>query len=215
MRKTIVSTLFFLSVLIALYFYRDLIDIALLKSFLAAKRRASYFLYVAMQVLQGVSIIVPLSPMTIAGAAVFGTKTGMALSWIGVLISQAVAFLIARGAAQEYVRKAIDKPKYAFIKRVYEISSWNRNSYLSIFLLYASGVMSFDVLAYGLGLTKIRFSAMMLVVAIGICPKLLLLNYVGGALTAGTGAAIGSLLLAIVIAFAVVQSRRGTDKYRE
>ncbi len=171
--------IFLLIILSGLVLYPYFYDIQWINRIIRNNGVLSSLIFVLLQVLQGITIFIPLTPVTIAGGIVFGSVSCVILSWIGVMISQVIAFNLSRSMGQEYmVRKFPEISKYflseSFLSRIVK-----RLNPIAIMGVYLSGLVSFDILAYALGLTRISQLHMIIIASVGIIPKIVFLSYVG------------------------------------
>jgi uncharacterized membrane protein YdjX (TVP38/TMEM64 family) len=117
---------------------------------------------------------VPGSLLTLAAGAIFGLARGTLYVLAAATLGAALAFLVARYAARPWVEKRIAaNPRFAAIDRA--VGTQGR---WIVFLLRLSPVFPFNLLNYGLGLTRVRF-ADYLVASIGMLPGTLLYVYYG------------------------------------
>ena len=101
----IVSIVLFLAAIIALgYFYRDQIDIDLLKKQLDQLGIWAPIIFIGIYIIATVALL-PGSVFTLAGGAIFGPVYGVVYNMIGASIGLTLAFLFARYAAQDWVAK--------------------------------------------------------------------------------------------------------------
>lgn len=128
---------------------------------------------------------VPGSLLTLAAGAIFGIGKGIVLVFIAALLGSSAAFLIARYVARAAIERRIaDNPKFAAIDRA--VGAQGRKI---VFLLRLSPVFPFNLLNYGLGLTKVTF-ADYVAASVGMIPGTILFVYYGK--LAGDVAALAS-----------------------
>lgn len=126
---------------------------------------------------------IPGSFMTLAAGAVFGLVKGTIYVFVGATLGASAAFLVARYLARARVQRRVQaSPKFQSIDRA--VGDQGRKI---VFLLRLSPVFPFNLLNYGLGLTKVRFLDY-LIACIGMIPGTFLYVYYGKA--AGTLAAL-------------------------
>jgi uncharacterized membrane protein YdjX (TVP38/TMEM64 family) len=122
----------------------------------------------------GTVALVPGSLLTLAAGAIFGIVKGTALVLVAATIGACVAFLVSRHLARGAIeRRLAGNPRFAAIDRAV-----GREGRKIVFLLRLSPVFPFNLLNYGLGLTKVRFTDF-LIASIGILPGTLLYVYYG------------------------------------
>jgi uncharacterized membrane protein YdjX (TVP38/TMEM64 family) len=117
---------------------------------------------------------VPGSLLTLAAGAIFGIGKGIVLVFIAAVLGSSAAFLIARYVARAAIeRRLAHNPKFAAIDRAVGVQGRK-----IVFLLRLSPVFPFNLLNYGLGLTKVRFVDYVLASA-GMIPGTILFVYYG------------------------------------
>lgn len=156
---------------------------------------------------------IPGSLLTLAAGAIFGLGKGVVVVFVGATLGAALSFLVARYAARKPIEKRLGgNKKFETID-----AAIGREGRKIVFLLRLSPVFPFNLLNYGLGLTKVRFVDY-LVASIGMLPGTLLYVYYGklagdvAALAGGAGvqkdaksyALLGIGLLATIVVTAVV-----------
>jgi uncharacterized membrane protein YdjX (TVP38/TMEM64 family) len=115
----------------------------------------------------------PGSILTLAAGALFGL-VGVLYVLVGASLGASAAFLIARYAARGAVeRRLAGNARFAAIDRAI-----GREGRKIVLLLRLSPVFPFNMLNYGLGLTRVRF-ADYLVAMVGVLPGTLLYVYYG------------------------------------
>lgn len=128
---------------------------------------------------------VPASLLTLAAGAIFGIGAGVVYVFVAASLGASLAFLISRYVARDAVeRRLVGNRRFAAIDRA--VGEQGRRI---VFLLRLSPVFPFNLLNYGLGLTRVRF-ADYLVACLGMLPGTFLYVYSGKA--AGDVAAAAS-----------------------
>jgi len=117
---------------------------------------------------------VPGSILTLAGGAIFGIALGTVYVLIAATLGASGAFLVARYLARPAVERRIaGNARFAAIDRA--VAGQGRRI---VFLLRLSPAFPFNLLNYGLGLTRVRF-ADYFVASLGMLPGTLLYVYYG------------------------------------
>lgn len=120
---------------------------------------------------------IPGSLLTLAAGAIFGLAKGTLVVVFGATLGASSAFLIARYLARGAVERRLeDKPKFKSIDQAVAGQGLK-----IVFLLRLSPVFPFNLLNYGLGLTRVRFRDY-LVACLGMIPGTFLYVYYGKAL---------------------------------
>ena len=119
---------------------------------------------------------VPGSALTLAAGAIFGVAKGTALVFVAALLGSTGAFLVARhGARAAIERRIAGDARFAAIDRA--IGTQGRKI---VFLLRLSPIFPFNLLNYGLGLTRVRLLDYV-IAGVGMLPGSLLYVYLGNA----------------------------------
>ena len=117
---------------------------------------------------------VPGSVLTLAAGAIFGLVKGVLLVFVAAVLGSAAAFLVARYLARAAIeRRLAGNPRFAAVDRA--VGAEGRKI---VFLLRLSPVFPFNLLNYGLGLTRVRFVDY-LIASIGMIPGTILYVYYG------------------------------------
>jgi len=117
---------------------------------------------------------VPGSLLTLAAGAIFGLAEGTAYVLVGASLGACAAFLVSRYLARGAIEKRIEaNPKFAAIDRAV-----GKEGRKIVFLLRLSPVFPFNLLNYGLGLTKVRFVDYA-IACLGMLPGTFLYVYYG------------------------------------
>ena len=117
---------------------------------------------------------VPGSLLTLAAGAIFGLAWGVVYVFIAAVLGSAAAFLVSRYVARDAIEYRIGaNAKFAAIDRA--VGAQGRKI---VFLLRLSPVFPFNLLNYGLGLTRVRFTDY-LIASIGMLPGTVLYVYYG------------------------------------
>jgi uncharacterized membrane protein YdjX (TVP38/TMEM64 family) len=152
---------------------------------------------------------VPASLLTLVAGAIFGVAKGTAVVFVAAVLGSSAAFLISRYLARSAIEQRIaGDARFAAIDRA--VGAEGRKIVL---LLRLSPAFPFNLLNYGLGLTRVRFQDY-LAASVGMLPGTLLYVYLGkvagdvAALAGGVrpaGGNAGTVLLVVgLVATAIV-----------
>lgn len=112
--------------------------------------------------------------LTVAAGAIFGILQGSIYVFVGATLGSSAAFLVSRYLARSAIERRLGgNQKFAAIDRAI-----GGQGFKIVFLLRLSPVFPFNLLNYGLGLTKVRFVDYLLA-AVGMIPGSLLYVYTG------------------------------------
>lgn len=117
---------------------------------------------------------IPGSVLTLAAGAIFGLVEGTLYVLMAATVGATLAFLVARHVARAAIEKRIEgDTRFAAIDRA--VGNEGRKI---VFLLRLSPIFPFNLLNYGLGLTRVRL-ADYFVACVGMFPGTLLYVYTG------------------------------------
>jgi uncharacterized membrane protein YdjX (TVP38/TMEM64 family) len=129
--------------------------------------------YIAAYVLATVAFV-PGSLLTLAAGAIFGVVKGAATVFTGATLGACAAFLVSRYLARQAIERRLEgNEKFAKID-----SAVGDEGRKIVFLLRLSPVFPFNLLNYGLGLTRVRF-ADYAIASVGMLPGTFLYVYYG------------------------------------
>jgi uncharacterized membrane protein YdjX (TVP38/TMEM64 family) len=120
---------------------------------------------------------IPGSLLTLAAGAIFGLGKGTVVVFFGATVGAGLAFLVARYIARDAVaRRIAGNARFAAIDRAVA-----REGFKIVALLRLAPIFPFNLMNYGLGLTKVRFRDYVLA-SVGMLPGTFLYVYYGKAL---------------------------------
>ena len=120
---------------------------------------------------------VPGSILTMAAGAIFGLAKGTLLTFLGATVGSTFSFLVARYLARSAIeRRLADRPRFRAIDRAVA-----KQGLKIIFLVRLSPVFPYNLLNYGLGLTRVKLLDYVLA-CFGMIPGTFLYVYYGKAL---------------------------------
>ena len=155
------------------------------------------FLFITTMVLAVVISPIPSLPLDIAAGAFFGPVLGTLYSVTGALGGAVVSFIIARFIGREFIERFLG----GHINFCTECSDELLTKI--VFFSRLLPIVSFDVISYGAGLTKMSLKKFSLSTALGMIPLTFVYNYFGSVLVIGRGLTI-LLGLAMVILFFLI-----------
>jgi uncharacterized membrane protein YdjX (TVP38/TMEM64 family) len=122
-----------------------------------------------------VLLLLPGSAWTLAAGALFGLETGTVVASLSSTTAAALAFLIARYLARDWVlRKVRAYPRFGAIDRAVSEGGWR-----VVALLRLSPAVPFNLQNYIYGLTGIRFGPYLLTSWLAMLPGTFLYVYLG------------------------------------
>jgi uncharacterized membrane protein YdjX (TVP38/TMEM64 family) len=144
----------------------------------------------------GTVFFFPGSVLTLAGGALFGPVLGTFLNLTSATIGAALAFLVARYLASEWVEEKTGG-RLKQLKDGVEKEGWRFVAFVRLVPLFP-----FNLLNYALGLTRIRFTHYLLATYVCMLPGALAYTYLGYAgreAVAGGEGLIQKALLALAL----------------
>lgn len=141
--------------------------------------RLAPFLYMGAMALAVIISPIPSVPLDIAAGAFFGPWLGTIYSSIGALAGAVVSFLIARLIGREFIERILGGHIH-FCRRCSD-----RLLTKIIFFSRLLPFISFDIVSYGAGLTKMSLKKFSLATFLGMLPLTFAYNYFGSFLIVG------------------------------
>jgi len=191
----ILLTIAVVGMVAAAYIYRDRLDTAALEQWVTSAGIAGPLVFMGIYAL-GTVLFLPGSVLTLAGGALFGPVAGTFYSLTGATLGAALAFLIARYLAQDWVaRKASGRMKQ--LLDGVDAEGWKFIAFVRLVPLFP-----FNLLNYALGLTRIRLLHYILASYLFMLPGAFAytyLGYVGRETAAGGEGLIQKALLALAL----------------
>ena len=184
MKANLIRLLVFIVIIagiVAGYLYRDLLSAEALESWVANAGIAGPFVFMLIYII-GTVLFFPGAVLTLAGGAIFGPVWGTLYNLTGATIGAAIAFLLARYLASDWVEKKTGG-RLAQLKGGVEEEGWRFVAFVRLVPLFP-----FNVLNYALGLTRIKFLHYLLTSYICMFPGAVAYTYLG---YAGREAAAG------------------------
>lgn len=191
--------------------YREHFDVAAIEAGLQGLGAAAPAVFIVVYALVTV-LILPGSVVTFAGGALFGPVWGTLYNLLGATLGAALAFLIARYLASDWVRRKLGGRGQQLMDGV-AAEGWRFVAFVRLVPLFP-----FNLLNYALGLTPVRFVHYLLATFVFMAPGALAYTYLGyagrEALTGGEGL-IQKAVLALALLAAVAFLPRIVARLRE
>lgn len=179
----------------AAFAFRDQIDVAALQQQVERAGPAGPLLFMLIYALATV-LFFPGSVLTLAGGALFGPIWGTFYNLTGATVGAALAFLLARYLASNWVEQKTGG-RLKQIKDGVEHEGWRFVAFVRLVPLFP-----FNLLNYALGLTRIRFLHYLVATYICMLPGAIAYTYLGYAgreAIAGSEGVIQKGLLALAL----------------
>ena len=152
--------------------YREHLDAAALTDWVAAAGLAGPLVFMAVYALATV-LFLPGSLLTLAGGALFGPVWGTLYNLTGATLGAALAFLIARYLAADWVQARAGGIGKRLVQGV-EAEGWRFVAFTRLVPLFP-----FNLLNYALGLTRIPFRHYLLATVICMLPAAFAFTWLG------------------------------------
>jgi uncharacterized membrane protein YdjX (TVP38/TMEM64 family) len=153
--------------------------------------------YIVTMVLAVVISPIPSLPLDIAAGAFFGPFLGTIYSVIGALGGAVVSFMISRFIGREFIERFLG----GHINFCTECSDELLTKI--VFFSRLLPVVSFDVISYGAGLTKMSLKKFSMATALGMIPLTFVYNYFGSVLVIGKVLTIFLGLIMVILFFMI------------
>lgn len=178
-------------------------DFEVVKKFVASYGPYAAMISFLLMILQSVVAPLPAFLITFANANLFGWWQGAILSWTSAMVGAALCFYIARILGRDVVVKLTSNAALNQIDSFF--GKYGRQSILIARLL---PFMSFDLVSYAAGLTKMNFRSFFIATGIGQLPATIVYSYVGGMLTGGAKLLVTALLILFALSVLIVLLRQ-------
>ncbi|MCX5911149.1 MAG: TVP38/TMEM64 family protein [Deltaproteobacteria bacterium] len=123
----------------------------------------------------------PAEFVAIANGVIFGPVWGTVITWVGAMLGAFLAFLLARRLGQPFVRRVLSKRKTHTLER------WvARHGLGTLFIGRFIPIISFNLINYAAGLTKISWWTFGWTTGVGILPMTVLMVVMGDLNAAGS-----------------------------
>ncbi len=165
--------LIFILVIIPLYiyfFHKDILDrfnnYQEVVHFLRGYKHQSVVIYLAAQILQIVFCFLPGQVFQFAAGSVFGFVPGLLLSIAGSIMGATVTYFLSRFLGEDALQMILGEEKMT------RFSNWfnSEKAYLIAFLIYLIPGMPKDLVCYAAGVSKMKYSAFMIISTVGRLP---------------------------------------------
>ena len=152
--------------------YVDFADLASVKQFILSFGPLAPIIYIVMFPLVPLALF-PDAILAIASGSVFGVVWGSIYTMIGAICGSTLSFYIARLIGRDFVMKLVRHKADWFEDGV------EKQGFIIILLLRLVPLIPFDVISYGAGLSKIKYSDFIAATFIGIIPGVVIYANLG------------------------------------
>jgi uncharacterized membrane protein YdjX (TVP38/TMEM64 family) len=117
----------------------------------------------------------PAEFVAVANGLIFGFIWGTVITWVGAMLGAFLAFFLARHYGQPFVRRVLSKRKARSLEK------WvARHGLGALFVSRFIPIISFNLINYAAGLTKITWWTFGWTTGVGILPMTILMVIMGG-----------------------------------
>jgi uncharacterized membrane protein YdjX (TVP38/TMEM64 family) len=167
-------------------------------------------IYMVIMAATAVIIPIPGPPLFVVAGALFGPFLGTVYAVVGSLVGAVVAFLIARFLGRDFIESMVGKQ----VVICCECSEGLLTKI--IFFSRLLPLISFDVVSYGAGLTRISLRKFALATLVGSLPMTFIYHSFGSvmAVSSTTALILGLLIVAILFALPYLADRWDIKRFR-
>lgn len=164
-----------------------------------------------LMVLQAIAAPLPAFVITFANGLAFGAFRGGLLSLFGATLAAVVSFWISRALGRGPVAALIGGTNLESADRWFA-----RYGAYAVLVARLIPILSFDVISFAAGLTRMRFPGFLLATIIGMAPATFIYAYLGGHAPQYVEAllAVFALVIALALIAALIRRRRAGHRVR-
>ncbi len=177
--------------------------------------RLAAVVYVIAYVLNTVSIIPPIAPLSLSAGLAFGSVWGAIYLMLAAMIGTSLTFTISRFFGRSLIDRLL-KGKFKNLDEKLE-----KNGFMTILFFRVIPLVPYEVLNYASGLSKIKFKDYFLATFLGLIPGVVIAAFFGGSLGEVKGirdlvtpkflisVGLMALIIAVPVIYQVIKKRRG------
>jgi len=173
------------------------LDIEKVKEYIISYGILAPFVSFLLMVFQSLIAPLPAFLITFANAALFGWFYGAILSWASAMVGAILCFYIAQMLGRDAVEKLTSKTALESVDGFFE-----KHGKYAILIARLLPFVSFDIISYAAGLTKMKTKDFIIATGIGQLPATIIYSYAGEMLTGGSKMIVYALL--IIFAFSAL-----------
>jgi uncharacterized membrane protein YdjX (TVP38/TMEM64 family) len=145
-------------------------------------------------VLEVIIAPIPGAIISIGSGAAFGAIDGAIYSYAGNLIGAAIAFWLSRRFGRPLAQRFIKEDKLEHYDRFIR----DKGVY-GIWIAYMFPVFPVDIISYVLGLSNLRFTTFIKIIAVAFVPNILILSLIGDSLLTHGWAVVTTIITVMVL----------------
>jgi uncharacterized membrane protein YdjX (TVP38/TMEM64 family) len=166
------------STLLDIFSLFNSLDIERVKEYILSFGLLAPIVSFVLMVLQSLIAPLPAFLITFANAALFGWVYGAILSWISAMVGAILCFYIANFLGRDFVEKLTSKSALESVDMFFE-----KHGKYAILIARLLPFVSFDLISYAAGLTKMKIKDFIIATGIGQLPATIVYSYAGEMLT--------------------------------
>ena len=174
-------------------------DVDGLAAYLGEFGERAWLVSSGLMVLQSLAAPIPALPITITNALIYGPWIGSLVTWCSSQLAAIVCLYIARGLGRPFVVKLFPAKRVAHFDAFFE-----SHGVLAIFLTRLIPALSFDLVSYAAGLTRVRLGPYLLATGLGQLPAVLVYSWAAHTSRDSLAYAGGIVFVFVAIVFVVV-----------
>ena len=186
--------------------FKDL-DVVVIKEYILSFGILAPIVSFLLMIFQSIAAPLPAFLITFANAALFGWVLGAMLSWFSALVGAILCFYIARWLGRDVVEKLTSRTALESVDGFFD-----KHGKYAILIARLLPFISFDIVSYAAGLTKIKLKDFVIATAIGQLPATIIYSYAGEMLTGGTKMFVFGLLSLFAFSTLVYLLKKIYDK---
>ncbi|MBM4440596.1 MAG: TVP38/TMEM64 family protein [Candidatus Rokubacteria bacterium] len=168
--------------------------------------------FVAVQFVQVVVFVIPGEITQIAGGYIFGTLTGLVLSYVGLTLGSLVAFALGRLFEHAVLELLVERERLAKFDRLV----YGRSGFWPMFILFLIPGIPKDLLCYVAGMTPMPLGTFLFINTVGRFPGVFLSSILGSGLAERDWMAVAvSAGVTAAVLLGVYAFRRPIERFRQ
>ncbi|MDP4144563.1 MAG: TVP38/TMEM64 family protein [Bacillota bacterium] len=195
----------FVFIILGCFFYKYyheytglLQDANKIKKFILSFGSFSVLVFIIIQAIQVIAFFIPGEIIQVAGGYIYGIWTGAMLSFIGITLGSAIAYLLAGKYGKPLVKRLISNKKLMFYENILNFGK----SKAAVLVLYIIPGFPKDILVYICGLTNMKLRDFLLLSSVGRLPGIIISVYFGHKINSAS--LITLMLLASVVGIVLI-----------
>lgn len=185
------------------------LDIQIIKEYILSFGILAPIVSFLLMIFQALAAPLPAFLITFANAALFGWVFGAMLSWFSALVGAILCFYIAKFLGRDIVEKLTSKTALESVDGFFE-----KHGKYAILIARLLPFISFDIISYAAGLTKMKIKDFVFATALGQLPATIIYSYAGEMLTGGAKYFVFGLLILFAFSILVYLLKKIYDKRR-